>query len=76
VTITDKVMEYARQHRDFHQDALAIVAANEEWDCQIETVFRTLRTLAQEGKLEHVGRGYWKLLHPHDEKSERLTTWL
>ena len=69
-------MDYARLHRDFHQDALALTAANEEWDCQIETVFRTLRKLAEEGKLKHLGRGLWKFEHPKDDESEVLTKWL
>jgi len=76
LTIREKIMDYARLHREFHQDALAVAAANEEWDCQIETIFRTLRTLGEDEKLEHMGKGIWKLMHPHDEKLEVLTQWL
>jgi len=74
-TIEDKIMDYARLHRDFHQDALAMTAAEEEWDCQIETVFRTLRKLGEDKKLEHLGKGYWKLKRAQDDKSEALTKW-
>ena len=69
-------MDYARLHREFHQDALALTVAEEEWDCQIETVFRTLRKLAEEGKLIHLGKGTWRFAHPKDDDSEVLTKWL
>jgi len=76
-TISYRILEYARLHKTFHQDEIALLAANEEWNCQIETIFRTLRKLAEDenARVRHVGGGYWKYLLPHDDKTESLTQW-
>jgi len=63
-----------KQERVIHQDDVVRKLLKAGVEFNIETVFRTLRKLAEDGKIKAAGGGFYKKL-VEDESSERLTKW-
>lgn len=72
--LTRKIEEIVRSERVIHQDDVVHKLSRLGEKFNIETVFRTLRKLATDGKVASVGGGWYKK-ESEDKTSEKITKW-
>jgi Fe2+ or Zn2+ uptake regulation protein len=72
--LEEKIMGYLRAGRIVNKEELAVHLRN-TMEANMETVFRTLRRLAEEGKIVYVGDGNYRY-ELKDDKTESLTKWI
>jgi Fe2+ or Zn2+ uptake regulation protein len=70
-----QIMERMKIQRLISKEKLAL-ELHESVNANLETVFRTLRRLAEEKKITYIGGGYYRYNFPKDDKTRSLTKWL